>query len=259
MEVRVLSPAFFGFLKSRGGAGGLPRPRVLFDYNANMSDAIDRIMERASLSLVAMDYLACEDSCLEALAMARDQANWLYYARILLPLQEARRQRRMIAADGAIRLGTSRLSSTPEAWLDANHAGCIVLTRPHTRADAAALAKLARQRRLHVEVLFADCHASDNEWTLRSHAGPEADCRIAAPPQATRDVDTRGGAPAGWFIHATEALGDAALKQIDAPLGDVQRITQVERRLAVVTDHEFLHQWLAEAARAAQTADNRTN
>jgi len=66
---------------------------------------LDALMEDASRALAEMDYLTCESLCLKALAAAREDGNWAYYKRILLPLQEVRRQRRMIAADGDVVLG----------------------------------------------------------------------------------------------------------------------------------------------------------
>ena len=68
---------------------------------------VDAIMEDASQALSRMDYLSCETFCLKALSLARRAKRWPVYARILLPLQETRRQRRMIAAAGVIRLGSA--------------------------------------------------------------------------------------------------------------------------------------------------------
>ncbi len=102
-----------------------------------MADDLNAIMERASVALQAMDYATCEAACLEALRVARHGRQWADYARVLLPLQEARRQRRMNAADGTFRLGTGDLAGGPDSWLAALAPGCIVVTPPHDRADAA--------------------------------------------------------------------------------------------------------------------------
>ena len=117
---------------------------------------LDAMMEAASQALARMDYLVCESHCLDALAIARQRQDWPYYARILMPLQEARRQRRMIAAEGVIRLGTANLDGDPSAWLEqmrvgptqAEIAGCIVLTQPHGADDARRLAQTVRQQRV---------------------------------------------------------------------------------------------------------------
>lgn len=232
-----------------------------------MPSVLNDIMERASAALGRMDYLSCEALCLIALAAARNADDWSYYARILLPLQESRRQRRMIAADGLIRLGTTDLEPPASAWLPRLAPGCMVVTHPHRPADASSLANNARQRRHCVEVLFADNPARASTWTLRSFNGPAVSCKLAAPPPQWLDrwldpasarppppsmpTDPKQGTtPTDWFLDACEALGDAALAGVDAQSGHRARIEALETMLGVVTDHEILHQRLGDAARA---------
>ncbi|MEX0886909.1 MAG: hypothetical protein WD009_10770 [Phycisphaeraceae bacterium] len=234
--------------------------------------SLDHLMDRASHALTRMDYLTCEDLCMQALARAREAADWPYYARILMPLQEARRQRRLIAADGAIRLGTSRRQSA-DKWLSSLQAGCLLLTYPHTAADARQLDAEARHERRHIELLLADNPIDDDHYRITSFRGPSVSCVVAAPPVDWRDIwlapgerpepgaeddgdvtaggDTEPGrTPADWFLDAAEALGDAAIQHVTADEGDVERIEQLEAMLAVATDHEILHQRLGDAARA---------
>ena len=217
-------------------------------------------MERASAALCGMDYLACESACLEALAEARHTDNWAEYGRILMPLQESRRQRRLIAADSTIRLGTTDLDGPADRWLDQVEAGCLVVTRPHQATDAARIAAAARSDRRFVEVLFADNRVGADPWTLRSFAGPPVSCQVIAPGKAWVDwwlKSEQAEQPAAWFLGATEALGDAALAQIDAQLDGRNRVTALEQRLAVVTDHEILHQRLGDAARVLTAESHR--
>ncbi|MEX0654132.1 MAG: hypothetical protein WD534_00040 [Phycisphaeraceae bacterium] len=235
-----------------------------------MDEQLDQLMERASQALVRMDYLTCEALCLEALTKARQQAAWAYYARILLPLQEARRQRRMIAAEGVIRLGTGGLEGSPDDWLNARQAGaCIVVTPPHTADHARALDDAARQARRHVEVLYADTTDTDgagDTWAVQSFRGPAVRTDVPAPPRSWRDQWLAGDAgpagdsgdarmasaatPADWFLDAAEQLGDAALAQVSADAPPAERLAELEQRLDVVSDHEILHQRLGDAARA---------
>ncbi|MFW6061023.1 MAG: hypothetical protein ACODAQ_12655, partial [Phycisphaeraceae bacterium] len=215
---------------------------------------LDDIMERASEALARMDYLTAESLCLEALQAARAAREWSYYARILLPLQEARRQRRMIAAEGVIRLGTARLSRPADDWLDSIDTGCLVVTHPHTAGDARTVEQAARRQRRYIEVLFADNAPTAETWTIRAHAGPDVRCDVSAPPATWQDTwlplgeqpeveqehdspreDAVAFTPADWFIDATEALGDAALAQVAAEPGEVARIEQLEAMLQVVT------------------------
>ncbi len=215
-------------------------------YNCRMSTAIERlddIMDRASQALADMDYLTCEALCLEALIEARDQQCFHFYARVLMPLQESRRQRRMIAAQGEIQLGTGEPGFDAASWLSVHPAGCVVLTHPHTSEDAKTLAQQALSEKKFVEVLFADNAPDDPEWTLRSYDGHQVSCQVSAPKPDQN--------PAQWFLHATEQLGDAALRCADGTLTGEALIRDLEARLRAFPDHELLHQRLAEAARKA--------
>ncbi|MEX2216813.1 MAG: hypothetical protein WD768_22050 [Phycisphaeraceae bacterium] len=226
-----------------------------------MPASLDTIMEDASLALAKMDYLTGEATCLKALSLASEQRDWAYYGRILLPLQECRRQRRMIAAEGVVRLGTADLTGAAESWLGDLPEGCIVLTHPHSREDARRLQAAARDRQHHVEVLFADNEASASRWKLCAFTGPSIEVEVAAPPAAWRNAWLRPGAvaekgaklPADWFVDATEKLGDALLARVTTE-NPRQRIAELEACLAAMSDHEILHQRLADAARDARLA-----
>lgn len=234
----------------------IPVPR----YNPPVPPTLDDIMERASQALAATDYLACEALCREALAAARDAQDWAYYARILLPLQEARRQRRMIAADGFVRLGTGDLEGPDGAW--SVDAACIVVTRPFTKPHAAGLAAAVGQQRRCVEVLFVDSVLDDDRWRISSFTGPTVTVERPAPPvdwldhwlspDEVRQLGEPG--PDDWFLDAAEALGDAALQQVTATPGSLERIEQLENMLDAAADHEILHQRLGDAARAMMRA-----
>ena len=223
-----------------------------------MPAGLDDIMQRASDALAHMDYLACEALCLEALHEARRRGDWPYYARILLPLQEARRQKRMIAAEGAIRLGTADLARPEPAWLASMPAGgCVLLSPPHTPDDAIALAQAANEKRMCIELLLAERAGDAQTWTLRSFQGPLVRCDVPAPPHEWRErwldpaAARRGDVTvADWFLDAAESLGDVALAKVDLALPPAERLARLEAMLPVVQDHELLHQRLGDAARA---------
>lgn len=204
---------------------------------------LDSLMERASRALAEMDYLACEVLCLEALEAARCAGRYGYYARVLLPLQEARRHRRMIAAQGEVLLGSGEPGFDPERWLAQRNQGCILLTPPHRPGDAKVLADKARAANKYVEVLYAEDVPSSPRWTLRSYDGPEVCCEIS--PRVPSE------SPASWFLRASELLGDAALGGVDDSLQSEALVLELQARLRVFPDHERLHQRLAGAARLA--------
>jgi len=227
---------------------------------------IDSIMQAASEALARMDYLEAEALCLEALGRARQAGDWAYYGRILLPLQECRRQRRMIAAAAGVRLGTGDIEADTCPWPATGQAGCIVVTHPHTAETARSIEQTARQQRRYIEVLLADNPSSAEAWTLRSFAGPTVQCVVPAPDPSWRDRWLTPSAdeavkqpvgPADWFLDACEALGDAALASVQHPPGTEQRIAALEQCLEVVRDHEILHQQLGQAARAMRPREVR--
>lgn len=231
---------------------------------------LDAVMEEAGVALAKMDYLTCESLCLQALTQARKQKDWAMYGRILMPLQETRRQRRMIAAEGSFRFGTASLDGSPETWLDQCDSGAIVVTHPHDMNVATELMQATQNRRQFIEILFADSGADASVWTLRSFAGPETKVEIQPPPSAWRDrwltnldVNEEASEPAGasnsitltpgaWIIDATEQLGDAALAATaDMPVNE-SLIIVLEDCLRVVVDHELLHQRLSGAVKAVR-------
>lgn len=184
-----------------------------------MTDAasrIDELMERASQALVSRDYLTCERLCVEAIGLARQAEDFERLARITLPLQEARRQRRQIAEDAGTVVFTGKREPA-EAILDRCPRGCILLTDPpYAESDAQAVREAARHREAFVEVLRLDS------------AGLTA-----------------------MFCKAMEEVGDAALASIPGSAEPVERVDRILAKLDQVGDHEIAHQRLASAARAA--------
>ena len=183
---------------------------------------IDQIMERASERLLAMDYLECERLCSQALAQARAAGDFERYARILLPLQEARRQRRQIAVDAGVAvLGEPRLE--PAQVLDRHDRGCLLLLcPPYLPQDEAAVRELARQRRKMVEILALDAAG------LRQ-----------------------------CFEQQMEREGDAAVAAVPRGLPPEQQVDALAAVLERVGDHEIAHQRLAAAARMAGKSAGR--
>jgi hypothetical protein len=173
-------------------------------------------MERASQALVAREYLECERLCTEALQLAREAKQFERLGRIMLPLQECRRQRRQIAADhGVVALTGDR--KEPAAVLDAHPQGCLLLTSPpYSQADAKMLRDMARQREAMVEVLLLDQPGL-----------------VAAFEKAAEDQ--------GDAAIARYARCDDPLQVIDGLLGDLETIG----------DHEKAHQRVTDAANRA--------
>ena len=224
-----------------------------------MTAALDDLMQTASRALAEMDYARCEALCTQAFDRARAEQDWVMVQRVLLPLQEARRQKRQAAIDRLILLGTTAQKGPLDALVADPRCGCIVLTRPYTRADSAELDALVRQHHRAIELLYADNAPTDPTWRIKAYRGPGVVADLPAPDAAWvgRWIDplaTKPPTPAHWFMRASEALGDAALACVDAPLGSLERFDRLAEALQSAGDHEILHQRLAQAAKALHGA-----
>lgn len=240
----------------------------------NVND-LDPTMQQASTALVEMRYLDAERLCLDALDTALHREQWSYVARIVLPLQEARRQRRMIAAETAVQLGTLDRDDL-EAWIDAGETrggpdGCLLVTRPCTIDDARSALRRLREQDRHAEIMFADVEVdedpafdADDPWPIVSLIDEEVRVECDAPCDAWRGRPVRPGdadwhppaataeapSPADWFLDAAERLGDAAIDNASRAATPRDRFDQLRRLLDAAPDHELLHQALADTARA---------
>jgi hypothetical protein len=177
---------------------------------------IDQLMEQASQALGRTDYLACERLCEQALALAIDADDFDRVSRIVLPLQEARRQRRQIASEaGVMVLGEPR--QTPEQILQAHEAGCFMLIGPPYDADdVTALRRQAADRGRFIEALLVD------QPTL-----------------------------VGLFLTAMDQRGDAILAALPGNADSREVVRLLYDQLDQIGDHEIAHQRLADAARRA--------
>lgn len=179
-------------------------------------DSIEQLMTEASAKLVATDYLACEALCLRALELARRAEDFETCARILMPLQEARRQRRQIAADGPMTVLTAP-RMTPAQILEAHASGCLLLIDPpYNEQDEQAVRDEVRRRGLFIEVLRMD------HERLRQ-----------------------------CFEDQAEREGNAALASLDPKSSTVDKFDALARQLDRLGDHEIAHQRLAALARQA--------
>lgn len=184
-----------------------------------MSDnaPIDELMEAASVALVERRYLDCERLCRDAVTIARRAGDYERLGRIMLPLQECRRQRRQIAAEHGVTVLGGATRRPPEQIIDDHPRGCLLLTDPpYQAADATALRTLARERGLMVEVLLLDQPGL-----------------VAA------------------FERAAEDRGDAAIARLAGEPGPERVVETLLDELDAIGDHEKAHQRVAEAARQA--------
>ncbi len=210
---------------------------------------IDKLMDLAGRALVETHYFEAETVCLEALELAHAAADYERMARILLPLQEARRQIRLQAVDS----GNLFLVNEPIPEGQKIEPGCYLITPPLVGADARDLHDRATREEVPVMVLAHEppvrtlkLDRRPGDWPVVM-IGPITVRTYVAPPDD-------GEVTMEWFEWAAEQLGDKAIAEVDAGMEPVARVNDLFERLHSVSDHEKLHQALEQACREAVVA-----
>lgn len=201
-------------------------------------------MEKASTALVGNDYFACVTLSRRALEKAHEARDFERMARIVMPLQEARRQIRQLAVDAGYQ---GELSALPGRG-DEVRAGCWLLTPPLVGMDARFVNELAQTKRTPVMLVTREPTTRSGEWPIVGVGTGEPQPRVVrvklAPPEG-------GVVTLAWFQAAQERLGDEALARVDRSQPAAHQVEDLLELLEAVPDHEKLHQGLEAACRAA--------
>src|SRR6185503_7468160 len=169
---------------------------------------IDELMEKASESLVRTAYFEAERMAEKALLMARQDRDFERMARIVLPLQESRRQRLQLALDG----GKVRPLIKPITEDMKIEKGCYLVQPPNVGADARRLRLAALAAEVPVAVLCREPLTQTKLVPLVA-ISPGATIRTKVPPPRNAEHPELP-----WFVEALEALGDFAIESIDSTL-----------------------------------------
>jgi len=225
---------------------------------AGSANAVDELMERASVALVGAAYFEAETLCLRALKRAREQNDFERVARIALPLQEARRQKRQLAVDSGVRMVLDRVPRPKDLV-----PGCYLMQPPVIGVEARELRLGLDGKKIPALVVCREPMTRAGQWPIVAVSGGSlidvvsVRARVAPPPGVmpaetgiTRDTWT-DAPPASWFEDAAEALGDEAIRRIVATDPAAWRVDELLTLLDAHPDHEKLHQHLAATARTA--------
>jgi len=218
---------------------------------AQNARAIDDLMERASGALVAADYFEAETIALRALEKARHAGDFERMARICLPIQEARRQRRHEAIDS----GQTFLIRTLPSRGEALRAGCYLLEPPLIGIEGRVVRDFAERRRVPVLVLVREPTAQSGRWPIVG-VGQGMRQPVSVRVQVMPPPETAGGGrttppPVEWFLRTQELLGDAAISKVRPEWAADHRVEDLLELLDAVPDHEKLIQALERACREA--------
>lgn len=227
---------------------------------------VDSLMEAASRALVQRRYFDCERLCVEALERAFIASDYERMSRILMPLEEARRQKRDLAFDTRAVYVVHHTIPTGRQL----RPGCYLVTPPRVGIDGRLLREAANKKKIPVIVVVREPDSRDGKWPVvsigpvtirtkvepakasvnqngRSHGGKRA------PTRPAPDLVGAGTPvpPPEWFITASEAIGDKALMGVEASMSPTARVEALFKCLQAHPDHEKLHQALSDACREA--------
>lgn len=215
------------------------------------SGAVDEIMERASRALEGTSYFDAARLARDGLTRARRAADFGRMARIILPLQEARRQIREAAAD------TDRVAIVTELTRAALEPGAYLVQPPLIGVDARDIRERAERRRSPVIVVAREPLTRDGLWPIVAIAPTTIRAKVVPPwplerVEASPSKDQPPAAPPmSWMLAAGEALGDAAIAGVPTDLPPAWRVDDLLDALDAIPDHEKLAQALAAACRDA--------
>jgi hypothetical protein len=223
--------------------------------SSKVAQQIDETMEKASEALVATRYFEAERLCVRALDRAFRASDFERMARVVLPLQEARRQKRQLAVDSGL---TFLLSTVPSA--EELFPGCYLLQPPVIGVEARPVRELADKRETPVLVLTREPLTRAGRWPVVAVGAVSVRAQVD-PPYPVQRVETSktkddaaAPPPASWFEAAAEAMGDAAIAKLKPTDPPAWRVAELLEYLEALPDHEKLHQRLAETCREAATA-----
>ncbi len=224
-------------------------------------------MEAASRALVQRRYFDCERLCMEALERAFIAADYERMARILLPLEESRRQKRDLAFDTRAVHVVDRQAPTGRNL----RPGCYLVAPPRVGIDGRLLREAANRKKVPTIIVVREPESRDGLWPVVSIGPVTIRTKVERPamspaangkaqgtrksasklPKASAANSAAPTPPPEWFIRANEAIGDKALAGLAGITSPVARVEALFKCLQAHPDHEKLHQALAEACREA--------
>ena len=236
------------------------------------ADELQSLCDQGQQLLQRMEYLACERTLARAEQIALERHDYDSLARLYMPLQEARRQRRLRCGEGVVRLDL--LAEGPDHRLDAEQ---IIARYPHGQLlvagwcsiePAVRLRQLQRERDAYVETYLAGVYPIGGSRAVV--IVPTAD--VALPHEWNDSIDdlvrrlpahsivmSEGALPPGEQRGTTETFAHtmsiwerlhapflaAAEMQVDA----LQKIHAYRRTIEVDYACELAHQRLSDTAR----------
>ena len=236
------------------------------------ADALQSLCDEAQQQLQRMEYLACERTLERAERLALDANDFDTLARLYLPLQEARRQRRLVCGEGVVRLDLFAESANdpldPEPIIERYAHGQLLIAGWCSIEPAVRFRQLQRERQLYVETYLAAVYPVGSSRVVV--IVPTADVSLPAGSSDSIDELVRrlpahsivmgeSALPRGerrgtteTFAHTMsiwEQLHAPFLAAADGQVDSLQKIRGYRRAIEVDYACELAHQKLSAVAR----------
>ncbi|MBL9150353.1 MAG: hypothetical protein JNM94_16820 [Phycisphaerae bacterium] len=201
---------------------------------------IQQVMEKAQAALHRNAWFEAERLALKGLDLARVARDYALMARIVLPLQEARRQRLQLALD------TKKVVIVDQPIGEEFRAetGCFLVQPPTVGADARRIRLAALEQEVPVAVVCREPKTRMGQCPIVAIGQVTIRTKIAPPKNWDKPT-------MAWFVGALESLGDAAIETLDRSIDAMRQVDALLARLDAIPDHERLHQELADACKQA--------
>ncbi len=203
---------------------------------------IEKTLASAEQALQSGSWFEAERLAVDALDAAIAAGDHALAADACLPLQEARRQRRLAAIDAAD--GRVQYHTNISQELESADPGVHLIVPHGVGADARRLRVCAFQTGVPALVVCREPDTMEGLVPIVA-IGPVTIRAKVDPPADPESPDL------AWVLAAQEALGDAAIEKVDPALSGPDRIEAFREALESVPDHEGLHQMLAAVLREA--------
>jgi hypothetical protein len=204
---------------------------------AKTRNQIDVLLNKADKALTGTSYFECEELCIEAVERAMKHRHYDQVAQAVMPLMEARRQKRVAAIDsGCLSIIDGELPHPPDI-----KPGVYLVQPPRVGIDGKRLRDAADKERVPIVVLV-------REPTTQTKLVPV----VAISHRTVRTkVALYDEVSVEWILEAIEELGEVVVELIDTRQEAAQRVEYLWTCVQTLPDHEGLPALLAQAATEA--------
>jgi hypothetical protein len=215
---------------------------------------LQSLCEQGQQQLMLMDYLAAEATLVDAEQAALELSDFDTLARLYMPLQEARRQRRQRCGEGTVHLhlvanGPDDPSIDPHRLIEQYPQGQLLIAGWGTIEPAVRFRQLALERRFYAETYLAAIDPASRRISIV----PLAEAASAGITLAENELPTEPHA--GDFetyaktMSIWERLHTPFLAAADAEPDPIKKMDAYRRAIAVDYACELAHQKLSAVAR----------